>query len=233
MILYDLAGADDAVRYSPYCWRTRLALAHKGLDFETRLWRLTDKAEIAPFSQGLVPVLLDGTTAIDDSWRIACHLEDHYPNHPSLFGGPHGRAHALFINQWYEHAVRPILPRILLLSLLAMAHPRDQAYFRESRTKRFGLGTLEAAVLPLDQGRALFAQALNPVRDALQNQAWLGGHTPSYADHIVFGGLQQARIASIELLADHDTALRDWRERMLDAYDGLARQAQLATPAGH
>ena len=33
--MHDLAGADPAVRFSPYCWRVRMALAHKGLDVET------------------------------------------------------------------------------------------------------------------------------------------------------------------------------------------------------
>ncbi|MDA0261379.1 MAG: glutathione S-transferase family protein, partial [Proteobacteria bacterium] len=30
LTIYELCGADDR-RFSPYCWRTRLALAHKGL----------------------------------------------------------------------------------------------------------------------------------------------------------------------------------------------------------
>ena len=33
--LWDLAGADEARRFSPYCWRTKMALWHKGLAFET------------------------------------------------------------------------------------------------------------------------------------------------------------------------------------------------------
>jgi glutathione S-transferase-like protein len=33
--LYDLAGADPNRRFSPYCWRIRLALAHKRLPVET------------------------------------------------------------------------------------------------------------------------------------------------------------------------------------------------------
>jgi hypothetical protein len=37
--LYDLAGDDPSLRFSPYCWRTRLALAHKGLQVETIPWR--------------------------------------------------------------------------------------------------------------------------------------------------------------------------------------------------
>jgi Glutathione S-transferase, N-terminal domain len=33
--LYDLAGAQPERRFSPYCWRIRLALAHKSLPVET------------------------------------------------------------------------------------------------------------------------------------------------------------------------------------------------------
>src|SRR5436190_7008774 len=30
--LYDLAGAEAERRFSPFCWRTKMALAHKGLE---------------------------------------------------------------------------------------------------------------------------------------------------------------------------------------------------------
>ena len=69
--LYELAGADPDMRYSPFCWRTRLALAHKGLDFEGIPWRLTDKQMIAFSGSTRVPVLVDGETVVNDSWRIA------------------------------------------------------------------------------------------------------------------------------------------------------------------
>ena len=41
--MYDLAGADPARRFSPYCWRIRMALAHKNLSVETIPWRYCDK----------------------------------------------------------------------------------------------------------------------------------------------------------------------------------------------
>ena len=44
--LYDLAGADENLRFSPFCWRARMALAHKGLAYETIPWRYSDKAKI-------------------------------------------------------------------------------------------------------------------------------------------------------------------------------------------
>lgn len=164
MLLYDLAGADDDLRFSPYCWRTRLALAHKGLGFDTRPWRFTDQDEIVRSGQGLVPVVVDGDEVVHDSWRIACHLEDRYPDGPSLFGGAQGRAHALFVNQWYEHAIRPVLPRLLVLAVLGLVHERDRAYFRTSREARFGGRTLEQVAIPLKDGQRLLGQALAPVR---------------------------------------------------------------------
>ena len=54
--LYDLAGAEPERRFSPYCWRIKLALMHKGLPFDTIPWRFTDKDVIAFSGQGRVPV---------------------------------------------------------------------------------------------------------------------------------------------------------------------------------
>ena len=85
--LYELAADNADIRFSPHCWKTRLALAHKGLDVERIPWRFTDKDAIAFSGQGKVPVLLDGETSVHDSWTIACYLEDTYPDLPTLFGG--------------------------------------------------------------------------------------------------------------------------------------------------
>ena len=40
MRLYDLAGADPNLRFSPYCWRAKFALAHKGLAVNHEVARL-------------------------------------------------------------------------------------------------------------------------------------------------------------------------------------------------
>ena len=92
--LFDLVGRDASRPFSPYCWRTRMALAHKGLEVESIPWRFTEKQAIAPHGSDKVPVLLDGETTVADSWVIANYLEDTYPDHPSLFGGDGGRAMA-------------------------------------------------------------------------------------------------------------------------------------------
>ena len=48
--LYDLAGADPDLRFSPYCWRVKMAIAHKGLPCETIPWRFLDKPRIYFYS---------------------------------------------------------------------------------------------------------------------------------------------------------------------------------------
>ena len=65
--LYDLAGAEADRRFSPYCWRTKMALAHKGLDFETIPWHFTDKSAIAFSGSERVPVIVDDETSVADS----------------------------------------------------------------------------------------------------------------------------------------------------------------------
>ena len=225
IVMYDLAGADPALRFSPYCWRTRMALAHKGLAVETVPWRFTDKDVIAFSGQGRVPVIRDGETVVHDSWAIANYLEATYPDRPSLFGGTGGQAHARFINAWADSVLLGGIARQIIHDILLATDPKDQAYFRDSREQRFGM-TLEAAQA---DGRAnqlaSFRDSLTPVRLVLRGQPWLGGEAPSYADYILFGTLQWPRcISRFALLADDDPVLA-WQERALDLFDGLGRRA--------
>jgi glutathione S-transferase len=222
--LFDLAGADPALRFSPYCWRTRMALAHKGLAVETIPWRFADKSRIAPYGSEKVPVIVDGERAVGDSWAIAEYLEDTYPERPSLFGGSSGRAHARFINAWADSVINPAVGRLLILDIYAQLDPGDWAYFRASREARFGQ-TLEAVAAGRGQRLRALREAFAPVRSVLSHQPWLGGAAPSYADHILFGTLQWARcISRFELLATDDP-LTEWRGRMLGLFDGLGQSA--------
>ena len=46
-----------------------------------------------------------------------------------------------------------------------------------------------------------------------------------YADYIVFGPFQWARVVSpFKLLAEEDP-IHAWREKLLDAFDGMARKS--------
>jgi glutathione S-transferase len=221
--MYDLAGAEPDRRFSPHCWRAKLALAHKGLDVETVPWRFTEKDVIAFSGQGLVPVLVDGERTVSDSWAIANYLEDTYPDRPSLFGGSGGRAVTLMINNWANAALLGPIARTILMDIYARLHEKDRAYFRESREKRFGK-TLEEVAADTDGNVKALRAALEPVRMTLKTQRFLGGETPLYADYSVFGMLQWARCISPVQTLEKDDPVAAWRDSILAAYE-VARSA--------
>jgi glutathione S-transferase len=221
--MYDLAGADPNRRFSPYCWRIRMALAHKDLAVETIPWRFTEKAAIAHSGQDRVPVIEDGDRVVSDSWAIANYLEDAYPERPSLFGGAAARAAARFINSWADTVQNGGSASFVAVDIVRHLDPRDRDYFLESRTKRFGM-TLEQFCANRDSRIAGFRQTLEPLRNTLKSQPFLGGDAPLYPDYIVFGGFQWARTISDFALLEVSDPIAAWRERMLDLFDGLARK---------
>lgn len=225
--MYDLAAADERVRFSPFCWRIRMALAHKKLDVETIPWRFTDKPAIAFSGQGLVPVLLDAGKVVHDSWSIAEHLDSAYPDRPPLMAGPQARALTVFIREWTQTFVHPAILRGVIGDVFSALAECDKAYFRESREKRFGV-SLEKFGLPPEQAVEALAKALTPARRTIADQPFLCGDAPAFADYLLYAPFQWARAVSpLELLAESDP-LRSWQNRMLDLFDGLARNAPRA-----
>jgi glutathione S-transferase len=68
-----------------------------------------------------------------------------------------------------------------------------------------------------------FQRALDPARATLKQQPFLGGDRPTYADYILFSPLQWARCLSPHEVLRPGDAVAEWRGRMLDLYDGMAR----------
>lgn len=224
--MYDLAGADPELRFSPYCWRTRFALAHKGLPVETIPWRFTETDALGFSGQGRVPVIKDGDQVVFDSWSIAEYLEDSYSG-PALFGGATGRAHARFVNAWADSVLVGGIARFIVRDLLDVIDPRDKAYFRSSREQRFGQ-TLEAVQAGREERLTAFRESLLPVRLVLRKQQWLGGAAPSYADFIVAGTLMWPRCGSRFALLAADDPMEVWFLRVLELYGGLGLTAKRA-----
>src|SRR5258707_5512607 len=177
--LFELVGIDAARPFSPFCWRTRMALAHKGLSAQSIPWCFTEKEAIAPHKSEKVPVLLDGESAVADSWVIANYPEDTYPDRPSLFGGEGGRAIGRMINWWRDIAVVGGMFPLIVADIPSHLKPVDAAYFRTTREARFGK-PLEAVVAARDKSVEGFKRSLDPMRLTLQTQPYLGGPEPDY-----------------------------------------------------
>ena len=222
--MYDLCGAEAERRFSPFCWRSKMALAHKGLPVETVPWRFTEKDRLPQPNAGRVPVIVDGDRVVHDSTAIADYLEERYPDRSSLYGGEVGRGLARFVQNWTETVVHIGIIRLVLLDIHRHLGPADQAYFRSDREKRFNT-TLEEVVKERAARLPAFRASLDPLRRTVERQPFLSGNAPAYADYIVFGAFQWARaVSDFELLADDDP-VRAWRGRMLDLFGGLARSA--------
>jgi glutathione S-transferase len=222
--LYDLAGADAERRFSPFCWRAKMALVHKGLEFETVPWRFTEKDRLPQPNRGRVPVIVDDGEVVHDSTVIAEYLESRYPDRPSLFGDKTARALTRFVQNWTEVVLQPALIGFVVLDIYRHSAPQDQPYFRQSREERFGT-TLENVVEDREARLPGFRETLAPLRRTLERQEFLGGDTSAYADYVVFGAFQWARaISDFELLSAADPVAA-WRSRLLDTFGGYARKS--------
>ena len=220
--LWELGGRRDC-RFSTFSWRTRLALHHKGLAFVLHPVAVSDKAAIAFSGQGKVPILKHDDHVVTDSWAIACYLERAFPDAPSLFGGPVGESLTHFFNLWADGELVPAIVPYLMRDVLDCVEEADARHLR-SQIEAFFKKSLEQ--LAGERGKALeqVRRRLQPVRKALEQRRFLGGDAPAYADHILFGVLQWARVVSTATVLEADDAVAAWFERVLDLYDGVGRK---------
>jgi glutathione S-transferase len=223
IVFYELAGSDGR-RFSPHCWRTRMALHHKKLPYQTVAVGFAEIASIGDGTHKTVPVIEDGGRFFGDSWTIANYLEEVYPERPSLFGGAAGRGPTLFLLNWVTEALHRGVAELVVLDIHDQLGERDKAYFRSSRERRFGR-TLEEVQQDRETRVETFRKSLEPLRKTLAAQPWLSGDEPLYADYVAFGALQWPRIVSRFALLNDDDPVSKWFVRCLDLFEGLGRRA--------
>jgi glutathione S-transferase len=224
--LYELKGKGER-RYSLFSWRTRMALKHKRLDFETRPVRLSDKAALE-FSRGkTVPVIKDNDTVVRDSWKIAEYLEASYKDAAPLFGGDIGHGVTQAFNTWTDRAVVPAMLQVIAADIHERVDPDDEDYFRQTMEKVLSM-TLEESRARREASVQQLGRVLAPIGSALKRQAYMAGASPAYADYILFSVFQWARVMSPQELLAPEDPLCQWRERMLDLFDGFARNVPAA-----
>jgi len=213
--LYELCGAEPELVFSPYCWRVRLALLHKGLSFVSRPVRFTDKAQLAFSGQPLVPVLRDGEAVVSDSLAIFRYLDQHYPAKP-LLGDALSSARLGLIDRLIQHSLPAGLFKALVLRIQAVIDPADHDYFRQSREQKLGL-PLEEFADPV-AGQALLQQALPPLNTLLATQPYLDGSAPAAVDYLVAGFFFWAWSLG-EQPWDGDSPVGAWFQRLLARYE--------------
>lgn len=226
IVLYDLVGRDDR-RFSPTCWRIKLALAHKGLAFTTVPTPFLAIPRIGDGSFKTVPTLRDGDRWVTDSEAIADHLEEAYPDRPSLFAGPGGRALAEFVRQWAQIVLHGQLIRMVASDIHRhLADDADRDYFRSSRERLLG-ASLEEIVAGREERLPSFRASLEPLRQVVRARPFLGGERPLYPDYVVLGAFQWARSVSpfARELLTADDPIRGYLGRLMDLRGELVGKA--------
>ena len=211
-VIYELCGSDERNLFSPHCWKARMSLAHKGLDFEVVPTPFTAIGEVEDRSSRTLPIVRDRARVISDSFEIALYLEREYPDRESLFAGAGGVSLARFVQHWTQSNLHSIVGQACLLEIHDGLAPRDQQYFRESRESRFGASLEEVAEAGAEAWKRIH-EVLAPLESMLGNQPYIGGEAPLFADYIVFGCFQWMRMVSTTYALDPKTAVHDWFSR--------------------
>jgi glutathione S-transferase len=224
--LYELVLANGRSA-SPYVWRTRYALAHKGIACDPVAVGFTDIPGIHGGRFKTVPIIEDGATVMSESWDIAEYLDRAHPDRPPLFATPAENAHARLIEAWLMAEVVRKLAGIYVLDVHDAARSEDRAYFRRTREQRVNGMTLEEFTAGREARVHLVRDSLAPLRVHVARFPFVGGAAPSYADYVAIGPfLWVSSVATLPLLA-HDDTLRGWIERCLDLYGGIARDPRM------
>lgn len=225
--LYELV-LENGRSASPYVWRTRYALAHKGLEFESVPLGFTEIPTVFAGRFKTVPVISDGDTMLAESWDIAGYLDQAYPHSARLFSGDSEIATLKLLDAWLHAEILRRMFRLYLLDIHNAARPEDRAYFRASREKRLQGRSLEQFTADRESRLPAMREAFAPVRTHLAGFPFLGGRAPNYADYMLLAALQWiASVGTVPLLAADDEMLRAWFNRCSALYRAAGPDARM------
>lgn len=223
MKLYELVGRDKSNGFSPFVWRAKLALAHKGFDYQRIPLHFTEIKETLSFADTkTVPVLVDGDKVVTDSWEICTYLEDTYPEQPSLF---QSRSAAKLFNFQLSMPLLVPLFRTIVADIYDVIDDRDKEYFRTTREPRIGC-TIEEAASDFEASFSTFKAALWPYQQYFSTADFIGGDTPTYQDYALYSTFLWARGTSPKKLLEDDDPIVSWLVRMDELFDGLGKQVK-------
>lgn len=229
--LYDLQLASGCT-ISPFVWATKYALKHKGFDIDIVAGGFTGILERTGGKSERLPVIVDDGHWVLDSWLIAEYLDQTYPDRPALIGHPSVKPLAQFLEGWlWRTAVTPWFG-CYIKDYRDLSLPQDHAYVTESREVMLGGRKIEDVQAGREERLPLVPPTLEPLRQLLTENPWLGGDSPGYADYRALSVfLWLGSVATTPALTDDDP-LRDWLDRGFDLYGGLGRHPGMHTLFG-
>ncbi len=231
LILYDLQLASGCT-ISPFVWATKYALKHKGFEIEIVPGGFTGIMERTGNRSERLPAIVDDGRWVLDSWLIAEYLDEKYPDRPALFEGEGMKVLTRFLESWlWATAIRPWFG-CYIQDYRDLSLPQDHEYVTRTREAMLGGRKLEEVQAGREDRLPQVPPTLEPFRQLLRENKWLGGSKPNYTDYralAVF--LWTASVATTPPLTDDDP-LRDWLDRGFNLYGGLGRHPGMHTLFG-
>ena len=226
IVFYDLQIASGAT-ISPFVWATKYAIAHKGLDMEIVPGGFTGIMERTGGKTERLPAIEHDGEWVLDSWLIAEHLDEKYPDRPTLIGDPSVKVMGQFMESWlWQTAIGPWMT-CYIKSYRDRSLEQDHDYVTQSRERMFGR-KIEDIIVGREDRLPLVPPSLELMRTTLREHQWFGGESPNYVDfRLLAVFLFLAAVADTPALTDDDP-LRDWIDRGFDLYGGLGRHPGLS-----
>ncbi len=218
---YELAAENTDIKFSPFVWRTRMALLHKEVDFESVAWQFRQRDD---FEHKTVPAIYDDGKMISDSWEIAKYLDAQYPDKPMLMKDAEAEAHAQLVSAICNNLVFATAASMAIYPVSQIIDSESAAYFLETREAKFGKKLSEINADDKDQAKANLAKGLAVFEATLATSDFLGGKSPTYADYTLFGVLKWIDVVAYRPI-DEASNVGKWFDRISAMYSGDAAKA--------
>jgi len=225
--LYDLVLA-SGVTLSPFVWRTKLAIRHKGFSIDDVETSYMGIRRMLDGTYTRLPVIEDDGLVIKDSWDIAEYLDRTYPDRPLLYRSQAEKNFGKFIDGWMWRTIVHPWFTCFTLDQVKLVHEEDVAYVLNAHQNHIFKGKpLEEVVAGKEQRLEEARPLLDPLRAILKDSKWLAGDEPNQIDYLVLSlFLWCASLASAPPLAKDDP-LWNWLNRGFDLFDGIGRDPRL------
>ncbi|HMK85335.1 MAG TPA: glutathione S-transferase family protein [Steroidobacteraceae bacterium] len=164
---------------SPYSWRVLLALAHKGLSYESHLLHFDKQEHQSPpmlkmNPRGRLPVLKDGDYVIFESVAILYYLDVKHPQVPIFGTSPEESGVIMRVICEFQNYAEPSLSRIV------------QAILSDG---------VQDAFEELTDAMHIVAREARTIEGRLSKELWIVGASYSAADMVIFPWIQLLRRA--------------------------------------
>lgn len=218
---YELAAENTDIKFSPFVWRTRMALLHKGVEFESIAWQFKDRDTK---EHKTVPAIYDNGKMVSDSWEIAKYLDAQYPDKPMLMKDAEAEAHAQLVSNICNAMLFGTAVSMAIYPVSQIIDDESAAYFIETREAKFGKKLVDVNNEDKDAAKATLAKGLGVFEATLGTSDYLGGDSPTYADYTLFGVLKWIDVVAYRPV-DESTNVGKWFDRISAMYDGDAAKA--------